>query len=175
MPLIGVNKEIDNHYNFARYEAFGPKSSIIIIDCLTDNINRTISVIRSTLSKMGFKLGSPGSVIHLFDQLSVVSFIDNDEDMLLEALIEADIDFKEIKKDNDMITLYGNYSDFDKIKQALIKYKKDIVFKTESATLIPYQLVTLKAKELEIFKSLLNFLDDNEDVREIYHNVKLDN
>lgn len=172
--LDRVNKGAEDSYNFVRYEAFGPSSATLIIDCLTDNINRTISSIRSILFKMGSKLGSPGSAIHLFDQRSVISFIDNNEDALLETLVEADIDIKEIKKDNDVITIYGNPSDLDTIKQVLIKYKKDIIFKTKMITLIPYQLVILKPKELEVFKNLLNLLDDNEDVKEVYHNIKLD-
>ena len=160
-------------YTTCRYEAFGPSSSVLIIDCVTDNTNRTISVIRNILAKNKAKLGAPGSVSHLFEHLSIISFIDDDEDAVLEVLIEADLNLKEIKKDQDMITLYGMPSEFDKLKQVLINYRKNIVFNNEMVTLLPYQQITLNQKEKEVFEHLLESLDNNEDVEVVFHNVKL--
>lgn len=171
--LDRATKGKGDEYKSVRYEAFGPSSSVLIIDCVTDNTNRTISVIRNILAKNKAKLGAPGSVSHLFEHLSIISFIDDDEDAVLEVLIEADLNLKEIKKDQDMITLYGIPSEFDKLKQVLINYRKDIVFNNEMVTLLPYQQITLNQKEKEVFEHLLESLDNNEDVEVVFHNVKL--
>lgn len=169
-----VNSGVDETYVSARYEGFGPGSSTIIIDCLTDNVNRTISYIRGVFSKAKAKLGVLGSVSYMYDNLCVLSFKDLDEETVLDALINAEVDVKDIEKEDDLVNVYGEPSDLYKIKNALINVKNDIIFEVDEITTIPHERVKLVGEELEHFQKLLTLLDDIEDVQNVYHNVELD-
>src|SRR6266567_2166124 len=74
----------------ARYEGFGPGGSMVIVDCLTDNNQRTITDVRNCFTKTGSKLGATGSVAHLFDQVAILSFKGGNEEQVLEAMLNAD-------------------------------------------------------------------------------------
>jgi YebC/PmpR family DNA-binding regulatory protein len=80
----------------ARYEGFGPGGSLVIVDCLTDNTQRTISEVRSCFTKSGAKLGATGSAALNFDHLAVLSFKGDNEEQVLEALLAADVNVDEI-------------------------------------------------------------------------------
>src|SRR6185437_12348794 len=73
----------------ARYEGFGPGGALVIVDCLTDNNQRTISEVRSCFTKTGSKMGATGSVALSFDQLAILSFKGDNEDQVLEAMLNA--------------------------------------------------------------------------------------
>ena len=169
-----VNSGVDETYLSVRYEGFGPSASTIIIDCLTDNVNRTVGYMRGSFSKAKAKLGVLGSVSHMYDNLCVLSFKGLNEEETLEALINAEVDVTDIELEDDIITLYGNPSDLFKIKSAIISSKSDIVFELDEITMIPKERVTLLGEDLEQFKKLLTLLDDVEDVQHVYHNVNLD-
>src|SRR5205085_11213215 len=81
----------------ARYEGFGPGGSMVIVDCLTDNNQRTISEIRNCFTKTGSKLGATGSVALWFDQVAILSFKGDNEEQVLEALLGADVNVNEIE------------------------------------------------------------------------------
>ncbi|MGB7325164.1 MAG: YebC/PmpR family DNA-binding transcriptional regulator, partial [Rubripirellula sp.] len=84
-------------YVAARYEGFGPGGCSVIIDCLTDNNMRTITDVRNCFTKTGSKLGAPGSVAHSFDHFAILSFKGEDEEHLLEAMLDAEVDVTEIE------------------------------------------------------------------------------
>ena len=109
-----VNSGVEENYINLRYEGFGPLSSTIIVDCLTDNINRTISYIRGAFSKAGAKLGVSGSVTHMYDHVCVISFKGLTEDEVLDALIKGEADVNDIEIDGNNIILYGNLKIFIK-------------------------------------------------------------
>jgi len=169
-----VNSGADETYISARYEGFGPSSSTVIIDCLTDNVNRTIGYIRASFAKAKAKLGVLGSVSHMYDNLCVISFKGLTEEETLEALINGEVDVNDIELEDDMITLYGNPTDLYKIKSAILEAKPETVFELDEITMIPHERVTLEGEELEQFQKLLNLLDDIEDVQQVYHNVNID-
>ncbi len=169
-----VNSGIDETYISVRYEGFGPSSSTIIVDCLTDNVNRTIGYIRGVFSKAKAKLGVQGSVSHMYDNICVLSFKGLTEEQTLEALINGEVDVVDIELEEDMITLYGNPSDLFKIKNAIIEAKADVQFELDEITMIPHERITLEGEDLEQFKKLLSLLDEVEDVQQIYHNVNLE-
>lgn len=166
-----VNSGADESYDSARYELFGPNGSTVIVDCLTDNVNRTVSSIRAALNKTSAKMGAMGSVAFMYDNLSVVSFKGLSEDETLEALIEAGVD-ADIELQGENIVLYGKPSDLYAIKEAILA-KKEVEFEVDEITMIPKDTVTLEGEALEDFNKLLNMLDEIEDVNHVYHNVNL--
>jgi YebC/PmpR family DNA-binding regulatory protein len=169
-----VNNGVDETYDNVRYEGFGPAASTIIVDCLTDNVNRTIGHVRGAFSKAKAKLGVLGSVSYMYDNLCVISFKDLSEEQTLEALIEGEVDVTDIEVEEDMITLYGNPTDLYKIKSAITTAKPDVIFELDEITMIPHETITLEGEDLEQFKKLLSLLDEIEDVQQVYHNVLLD-
>ena len=168
-----VTSGLDESYESLRYEGFGPGASTLLIDCLTDNVNRAVADVRAAFSKAHCKLGASGSVSYMYDNLCIVRFKGLTEDETLEALLNALVD-AEIENDNGTITLYGNPQDLFKIKNAILDYKKDIAFEVEEITTLPKEKIKLVGEDLEIFKKLLKLLDDANDVQNVYHNVDLD-
>ncbi len=168
-----VTSGVDESYESLRYEGFGPGASTLLIDCLTDNVNRAVADVRAAFSKAHCKLGASGSVSYMYDNLCIVRFKGLTEDETLEALLNALVD-AEIENDNGTITLYGNPQDLFKIKNAILDYKKDIAFEVEEITTLPKEKIKLVGEDLEIFKKLLKLLDDANDVQNVYHNVDLD-
>ncbi|MDD2378253.1 MAG: YebC/PmpR family DNA-binding transcriptional regulator, partial [Bacilli bacterium] len=114
-----VNSGIDENYTSVRYELFGPGGSTLIVDCLTDNVNRTLSYVRPALNKNNGKMGVSGSVSYTYDHLSVVGVKDLDEEAALNVLIENDIDIDDIEVINGCTTIYGNPQDLYRIKEAI--------------------------------------------------------
>ena len=168
-----VTSGVDESYESLRYEGFGPGASTLLIDCLTDNVNRAVADVRAAFSKAHCKLGASGSVSYMYDNLCIVRFKGLTEDETLEALLNALVD-AEIENDNGTITLYGNPQDLFKIKNAILDYKKDITFEVEEITTLPKEKIKLVGEDLEIFKKLLKLLDYANDVQNVYHNVELD-
>lgn len=165
-----VNSGIDEHYDSIRYEIFGPGGSTLIVDCLTDNVNRTLSYIRPALNKNNGKMGVSGSVSYMYDHLCVVSFKGLTEDETLELLIENDIDIDDIEV-NDNIIIYGSPTDLYKIKEAISKKLSNVNFEMDEIVMIPKDKVKLVGEDLENFEKMLKMLEDIEDVNQIYHNV----
>ncbi|HOO68454.1 MAG TPA: YebC/PmpR family DNA-binding transcriptional regulator, partial [Bacilli bacterium] len=149
-----VNSGSDESYDSLRYEGFGPSSSTILIDCLTDNVNRAVSDIRAAFAKAHCKLGASGSVSYLYDNFCVISFKGLTEDETIEALLNANVD-ADIEVDGDNIILYGNPQDLFKIKTAILDYKPSIVFDLDELTTISKEKVKLDGEDLNQFKKLL--------------------
>ncbi len=166
-----VNSGADESYSSVRYELFGPSGSNVIVDCLTDNVNRSVSLIRAALNKTSAKMGAMGSVAFMYDNLCVVSFKGMTEDETLEALIEAEVD-ADIEVQEENIVLYGKPADLYAIKEAILA-KKQVEFDVDEIKMIPKDRVVLEGETLEDFEKLLNLLDEIEDVNHVYHNVEL--
>ena len=166
-----VNSGADESYSTVRYELFGPSGSNVIVDCLTDNVNRSVSLIRAALNKTSAKMGAMGSVAFMYDNLCIVSFKGLSEEETLEALIEAGVD-ADIELQGDSIVLYGKPSDLYAIKEAILA-KKQVEFDVDEISMIPKDTVKLEGEALEDFQKLLTLLDEIEDVTHVYHNVEL--
>lgn len=165
-----VNSGVDESYDKLRYEGFGPDASTLLIDCLTDNVNRAVSDVRAAFSKAHCKLGASGAVSYMYDNFCVISFKGLKEDEVIEALLNAEVD-ADIETEEETITLYGNPQDLFKIKNAILNYNNKIVFDVDEITTIPKEKVKLNKEDLEIFKKLLTLLEDVDDVQNVYHNV----
>lgn len=168
-----VNSGVDESYTQNRYELFGVGGSTVIVDCLTDNVNRTLSYIRPALNKNGGKMGVVGSVVHMYDHLCIVSFKGMTEENAIEAMIEENIDIVDMEMQEDTLVIYGNPNDLYKIKEAISKRLPTVEFITEEVELLPKNMVTLEKDDLEMFKRMLTMLEEIEDVQHIYHNVTM--
>ena len=168
-----VNSGADESYVEARYELFGPAGSTVIVDCLTDNVNRSVSSIRAVLNKCHVKMGAIGSVAYLYDHLCVVGFKGLNEEEALEQMIMADIDIDDVETNNGLTVIYGNPKDLFDIKNAISAAIPNVTFEMDEITMIPKDTITLTGEDLEVFKKLITMLEDVEDVQHVYHNVNL--
>ena len=168
-----VNNGADESYTSCRYEGFGPGASTVIVDCLTDNVNRTVGFVRTAFTKSKGKLGVENSVSHSYENLAIVGFKGMGEEEALDACLMEDVDVKDVETDEDLTIIYGDAKDLHKIKEALKKAKNDIEFEIDEISMVPLDKVKLEGEELEMFNKLLSMLDDVEDVQEVYHNVEL--
>lgn len=158
---------VDENYNEARYEFIGPGGSLFIVECLTDNPARTIANVRNCFTKTG---GKSGSVSHLFEHCSFFSF-EGDEDKTLEVLIENDIDVIDIEEEDGYISVLAEPNKYNEIKQALLSSITNIELENDEITWIPLSYVTLKDEDYKNYEKLIELLEEDEDVNDVYHNV----
>ena len=145
----------------------------MIVECLTDNLNRSVSDLRAVVNKCHIKMGSIGSVSFNYDHLCVISFKGLDEEQVMDTLIENDVDIIDMEEDNDEIVIYGNPQDSYQIKEAITKKLPDVEFNMDEITYIPKEKITLEGENKELFERTLRMLDEVEDVQNVYHNVEL--
>lgn len=157
----------------ARYEGFGPGGSMVIVDCLTDNNQRTISEVRSCFTKTGSKLAATGSVALSFDQLAILSFKGDNEDQVLEAMLNADVDVNEVECNAGKVTIFAPPNEFFKAKTALLAAFPEIELEVQEITFLAQTSKTISAEDLPLFEKFINMLNDCDDVQEIYHNIDL--
>lgn len=162
----------------ARYEGFGPGSCSIIIDCLTDNHNRTITDVRNCFTKTGSKMGAPGSVAHAFDHLAVLSFKGgigqgSDAESVLEALLAADVDVQDVECEEGQVTVFAPAGEFFKAKQALQDAFSGVEFDVQEITFVPQARTSISPDDVPMFEKFINMLNDCDDVQDIYHNAVL--
>ncbi len=157
----------------ARYEGYGPGGSMAIIECLTDNPNRTFGDVRQAFTKTKSKIGTPGSVSHMFDQLAIFVFEYDDEEAVLEALMEADVDVTDIENEDGKITVFAPNTDYFKAKTALLDRCGELDFDVDEIQFIPHSFTTVTGDDAALFEKFLAMLDDLDDVQQVYHNVEL--
>ena len=159
-------------YTSVRYEGFGPGASIVIVECLTDNVNRTIAEVRHCFTKTGGKIGVSGSATHMFNHQAVFVLPNISEDEGFELLIENDIDVTDIEADEEGVTLIGEATDFNRIRTAVLDSNPELDFSTEEIMWLPIMEIELNDEEREQFDKLLDMLNELDDVQDVYHNVK---
>ncbi len=160
-------------YHPARYEGFGPGGCMVIVDCLTDNNNRTIGDVRICFNKAKAKMGTPGSVSHMFDHQAVLVFKGDDEDAVLEALMMEDVDVTDIECEDGMITVFAPHTEFFKAKTAVINAFADVEFEVDEISFIPQTSTPLSGDDVPVFERFLEMLNDCEDVQQVYHNAEI--
>lgn len=142
----------------------------MLISALTDNHNRTFGEIRGVFSKCKAKLGTQGSVSHMFDHRAMFVFAGDDEEQALEALMMADVDVSDIECEDGMITVLVPPTDFFKTKTALQELNSEIDFEVEEITYLPTMEHPISGDDAEQFERFATLINDLEDVQEIYHN-----
>ena len=167
-----VKSGVTENYEEKVFEGYANGGATIIVKCLTDNINRTISSVRPAFTKSKAKLGNEGSVSYLYDVISVVAFKGLDEETVLDALVMAEVDAQDIVSEEDgTIKIVGEPTDLYKIKEAIECVKPDVEFDIDEIQTLPQDTVELAGEDMELFERLMNNLNNCDDVDQIYHNV----
>lgn len=161
----------EENYDHLRYEGFGPSGSMIIVDALTNNVNRTASDVRAAFGKNGGNMGVSGSVAYMFDHTSVFGFEGYAADDILEQLMEQDIDVRDVVEE-DLTIVYAEPEQFAQVQDALKEYGVE-EFKVAEFEMLPQSDVELSAEDQEVFEKLIDALEDLEDVQNVFHNVEL--
>lgn len=162
----------DEQFQELRYEGFGPSGSMVIVDALTNNVNRTAGNVRSLYGKNGGNMGVSGSVSYLFDNTAVFVIANQDAEEIMMALLEADVDVRDVQQEDDQVVVYGEPTDFSHIKDALEAFGID-KFEVAELEMLPKSEVSLGEDDLVQFEKLIDALEDDEDVQKVYHNVDL--
>lgn len=180
VPSHVIEKAIDKagsgvgeDFQIARYEGFGPGGTMLLVDCLTDNANRTIGEVRPAFTKGKGKMGTPGTVAHMFEHAAVFVF-QGDEESVLECLIMADVDVLEVESEGDSVTVIAPNTEFAKARNALTAEYPDIDFDVDEIQFVPKGETIVTGEDVEQFEKLLDLLNKCEDVQNVFHDAKLD-
>lgn len=179
MPKDNIQKAIDKaignnsdvNFESIRYEGYAPHGIAIMIDCLTDNKNRTAMLVRSTLTKRGGNLGTDGSVSYLFKRLGVIEIEANDNfDMVMDIAIGADC--LDVVDNGDCYTILTEPDKFLSVKEAFENNGITDFLKSE-VTYVASNKITLNDEDTEKVMSLIEALEDIDDVSDVYHNLDI--
>lgn len=179
VPADVIKRAIDKakggtgeNYSPASYEGFGSGgAATVIIDCLTDNTNRTIADLRACFNKSHAKMGVSGSVSFNYEKVGFISLKYEDEEAMMDTLIMSDVDLKDIETEAGQMTITVEPSDLNKAKEAIEAMIPDVAFDALELTMLPNEYVELEGEDLELFQRLIRLLDDVDDVQNVYHNV----
>lgn len=178
VPAHVIDKALDKakggageDFSLARYEGFGPGKCMVIIECLTDNPNRTFGDVRQCFTKTKCKIGEPGTVAHMFEHCAVLQFKGDDEEAVLDALVNADVDVSDIELEDGVITVFSPVTELYKARNALTETLGDIDFITDEITFLPQAETTVSGDDVELFDKFMAMLNDCDDVQHIYHNA----
>ena len=158
-------------YSEIRYEGYGPGGTAVMVDCLTDNKNRTVAEVRHAFSKHGGNLGADGSVSYLFNHVGQLLYPPgSDEDTVMEAAIEAGAE-DIVVEDDHSIEVLADPGDFETVRDRMVAAG----FEPESAQLTMRASTNseLGEKEASSMVKLLEVLEDLDDVQEVYSNADI--
>jgi len=159
-------------FSVARYEGFGPGGCMVIVDCLTDNPNRTFGDVRQCFTKTKSKIGTEGAVSHMFDHAGILVFKGDDEEAALDALMMADVDVSDIEYEDGKISVFVPNTEYSKAKQALTDAFGEIDFEVDEIQFLPKSSAPIAEDDVEMFDKFLDMLNDLDDVQNVYHNVE---
>ncbi len=179
VPSHVIDKAIDKakggggeDFAIARYEGFGPGNCMVIVDCLTDNPNRTFGDVRQCFTKTKCKIGAQGSVSHMFDHCAILAFKGDDEETALESLMMAEVDVTDIECESGMITVFAPHTEYFKAKQALSESFGEIDFTVDEIQFVPQTTTPVAGEDVEMFDKFQDMLNELDDVQNIYHNAE---
>lgn len=166
----GSSEEV---YSELRYEGFGPNGSMVIVDALTNNVNRTAPEVRSAFNKNGGSMGVSGSVAYMFASTAVIGVAETSEDDVMELLINADVDVRDIIVEESDVIVYAEPDQFQAVQDAF-NAAGISEFTVAEIIMLPNNEVELSEDAQVQFEKLIDALEDLEDVQQVYHNVNLD-
>ncbi len=160
-----------SNYEEIVYEGYGPGGVAVLVECMTDNRNRTIAEVRHAFGKAGGNVGTSGCVAWMFDKKGLITV--NKKDATEETLMEVALDAgaEDIKDEGDVFDIIMNPSDFDTVKEAIDS--ANIKFEAAEITMIPQTLTELKGAEAEQMIKFMDVLDDLDDVQKFYSNADI--
>ncbi len=180
VPSDIINRAIDkakgsggDDYQELSYEGFGPGASTLIVKCLTDNVNRTVSFVREAFNKCHKSLGVTNSVSYNYDYEAVIGFKCDESDSIFEAILNEGIEIIDFESEEGEVVITANPSDASKVKDVLEREINNIEYTLDEIGWYPKERVTLEGEDLEVFERLLSLLEAIDDVTNIYHNVNL--
>ena len=170
-----INKAIgaggDVNFDSIRYEGYATHGIAIMVDCLTDNKNRTAMLVRSTLTKFGGNLGTDGSVSYMFKRLGVIEIEANDNfDTIMDIAITADS--LDCIDNEDCYTIYTEPDNFLNVKKAFEENGITDFLRSE-VTYIADNVISLSDEDTEKVMNLISKLEDIDDVASVYHNLDI--
>jgi YebC/PmpR family DNA-binding regulatory protein len=167
----GTGAQEGEAYEEVRYEGYGPGGVAVMVDCLTDNRNRTVAEVRHAFAKAGGNLGTSGSVAYLFSQVGVLNYpAGSEEDAIMEAALEAGAEDVVIHEDGSIEVITAP-DDFERVKQALVA--AGLVPESAEVTMRASTSVRLEAEDAEKMVRLLERLEDLDDVQKVYSNADI--
>jgi YebC/PmpR family DNA-binding regulatory protein len=157
------------NYDEVRYEGYGPNGVAVMVECLTDNINRTVSEVRHAFSKSGGNLGTDGSVAYLFSKIGIMSYpADSDEDIIMEAALEAGAE-DVVTNDDGSIDVTTDADEFLNVKEAMLAAGHEP--EVAEVTMKPSTTVDLDVDDAQKVMRLVDMLEDLDDVQNVYSNA----
>lgn len=162
----------EENFDQLRYEGFGPNGSMIIVDALTNNVNRTASEVRAAFGKNGGNMGVSGSVAYMFDATAVVGMEGRSAEEALEILMDADVDARDIIEEDDAVIIYAEPDQFHAVQQAF-RDAGVTDFTVAELTMLAQNDISLPEDTQADFEKLIDAIEDLEDVQQVYHNVDL--
>jgi YebC/PmpR family DNA-binding regulatory protein len=162
----------EEHFTELRYEGFGPDGSMVIVNALTNNVNRTASVVRAAFGKNGGNMGVTGSVAYMFDATAVIGIEGKTADDVLELLMEADVEVRDILEEDEAVIVYTEPEEFHATQEAF-KNVGITEFTVAELTMLAQNDITLSEEAQAKFERMLDVIEDLEDVVHVYHNVDL--
>ncbi|MDF2683283.1 MAG: YebC/PmpR family DNA-binding transcriptional regulator [Brevibacillus sp.] len=162
----------DEIFDELRYEGFGPNGSMIIVDALTNNVNRTAPEVRAAFNKNGGNMGVTGSVAYMFDATAVIGLEGKTADEVLEILMEADVDVRDIIEEDNSVIVYAEPEQFHTVQEAFRKVGIT-EFTVAELSMLAQNEITLPEDAVAQFEKLIDALEELDDVQQVYHNVDL--
>jgi YebC/PmpR family DNA-binding regulatory protein len=166
----GTGEGDDTNYEEIRYEGYGPAGTAIMVDCLTDNRNRTVSEVRHAFTKAGGNLGTDGSVAYMFARTGVLMYpAGSDEDAIMEAALEAGAE--DVTSNDDGVAVITSYEDFLSVKDAMI----EAGFEPEQAEVVEKaaNLIDVTLADAEKIMHLIDTLEELDDVQDVHTNADI--
>lgn len=161
-------------YSVVTYEGFGPGASTLIIRTLTDNVNRTVGMVRAAFNKVHKSLGVNNSVSYNYDYLAILSIKSDREEEVFNALLENNIEPVDFENEDGELVISVHPSDHNKVKDILEELIPDVTYELDEEGMYAKDKVILNEEDLETFHKLYRMLDEIDDVTDIYHNVILE-
>ena len=178
MPKENIKRAIDkseintgSNYENLRYEGFGPSRVAVVVETLTDNKNRTASNLRKIFQKSGGSLGTQGSASHNFNQIGVIKIqkLEISDDKIFELAIESGAN--ECKSNQDFHEIHCDKNDIYNVKKKLEKYLNNFLY--TGIEWLPMMFLEVKEKDKENIIHFLENLTDDDDVQNVYSNIKV--
>jgi len=168
--LRGAGGGEGENYDELTYEGYGVNGVAIIVETMTDDVNRTVSGVRAAFNKHGGNLGTNGSVAYMFDKKGQLSFAEVDEDELMEAALEAGAE-DVITNEDGSFDVYTDWTEFMDVKQGLVSAGFDPIH--AEVGMIPQNRVELDVETAQKVLKLIDALEDLDDTQNVYHNAEI--
>ncbi len=166
----GAGTGDDANYEAATYEGYGAGGIAVLVECLTDNRNRTVAEVRHAFTKRGGNLGTDGSVAYLFTRTGQIMFEEGDEDQIMEIALEAGAEDVE-SSDDGSIEVTTAFEDFLSVKDAMVA--AGLTPSHADVTMLPSTTVELDKEGAEKVMGLVDMLEDLDDVQNVYTNADI--